>query len=38
MEDFPDIMRIGRRILIPLKDFDEFMQKYRVSQERYKGV
>lgn len=35
MAEFPDIMRVGRRILIPLVEFDKFMERYRTSQERY---
>ena len=36
MEGFPDIMKVGRKICIPVKAFDEFMEKnYLISQPRH---
>ena len=32
---FPNILRVGRKICIPLKAFDEFMQRFEVEQKTY---
>lgn len=36
MEGFPDVMKVGRKICIPMQEFDEFMETtYRIKQPRH---